>query len=630
MPTTPIQTTSPASEPSAPAAALHETHARIAELAQSNPSKNTFFARALEVVAKALASPYAAMYVRSDSNVIEHDCHCGETDPAFWKTSLQHFLTDSLSLEAAHAKLFESRKGVGRVAFLSAPLRGDAGEPIGALALVTGQQDHADAGQKLMLLESLACYASYVAQTPKSASSAAGVALSSGSAQAFERAASSSSATELAFAITNGLRNKLNCEQVALGLVKNQGVQIISISGLDEVVKQSSGVTVMRAAMEECLDADQPLVSQGSENWSSESIEKGHRLHLDWRTMAKGDAVASIPLHANGHVAAILSMRRSAIEPFADHHIAKVQERIEPFAPALLLVQDARRSLIRHARDSVRSTWNSLTGPGHIARKISLGVAVLAMLWVCFGTATFELTVPCTLAPAQLRQVAAPLDGMLATVDASEGDQVLTGDILCRLDQRELLQQQKELNAEIEVLDLEKHSAMAQDDPVGAQLALANLKFTEARLEIVKLRLDRCIVRSPIDGVVVTNGLEHRLGSVVTLGEPLVEVAPLKNWLLELAVPERDADDLNAELGGSFATQAKPDLTQPFRIARIQPMTEVRESKNVCVAEADLDSVPSWMRPGMEGMAKIRVGPRRVWWISLHRTIDYLRMAFWL
>ena len=110
----------------------------------------------------------------------------------------------------------------------------------------------------------------------------------------------------------------------------------------------------------------------------------------------------------------------------------------------------------------------------------------------------------------------------------------------------------------------------------------------------------------------------------------MVEVAPLKNWLLELAVPERDADDLRVELAGSFATHAKPDLTQPFRVARIQPMTEVRELKNVCVAEADLSSVPSWMRPGMEGMAKIRVGRRRVWWISLHRTIDYLRMAFWL
>jgi hypothetical protein len=31
------------------------------------------------------------------------------------------------------------------------------------------------------------------------------------------------------------------------------------------------------------------------------------------------------------------------------------------------------------------------------------------------------------------------------------------------------------------------------------------------------------------------------------------------------------------------------------------------------------------MRPGMEGSARIVVGKRPVWWIALHRGIDYIR-----
>jgi len=40
--------------------------------------------------------------------------------------------------------------------------------------------------------------------------------------------------------------------------------------------------------------------------------------------------------------------------------------------------------------------------------------------------------------------------------------------------------------------------------------------------------------------------------------------------------------------------------------------------------------VPDWWRPGMAGVAKIHVGHRSFLWILTHRTVDFLRMFFWL
>ena len=50
-----------------------------------------------------------------------------------------------------------------------------------------------------------------------------------------------------------------------------------------------------------------------------------------------------------------------------------------------------------------------------------------------------------------------------------------------------------------------------------------------------------------------------------------------------------------------------------------------RDGKNVFVVEARVDLPYDWMRPGMEGSARIVVGKRPVWWIALHRGIDSVR-----
>jgi hypothetical protein len=38
----------------------------------------------------------------------------------------------------------------------------------------------------------------------------------------------------------------------------------------------------------------------------------------------------------------------------------------------------------------------------------------------------------------------------------------------------------------------------------------------------------------------------------------------------------------------------------------------------------------AWWRPGMSGVAKINVGSRTFFWVIAHRTIDFLRLYFWM
>jgi len=117
---------------------------------------------------------------------------------------------------------------------------------------------------------------------------------------------------------------------------------------------------------------------------------------------------------------------------------------------------------------------------------------------------------------------------------------------------------------------------------------------------------------------------------VTVLGDPLFAVAALDGWMLELRIGEADVGDVRAELVGRFAPLARPEQPQSFSISRIRPQAEIQGQLNVYVAEAEAALPFAWMRPGMEGVAKIEVGRRRVWWVVLHRATDYLRLKLWL
>jgi len=616
----------PAPQPEARLSA--DPYAEIVQLARQTPSKARFMSDVTRCVVRAFASPYGAIHVRYASEVVQDENHTGPTDPQFWKPSLQQFLTESLTEGRPRAKLLKAKSGQAKVAFLSAPIFDPSGPAIGAMAVVVAVVEDSDWSARLATLEALCRLASVCVEFLGLAESGSPAARASD--RATFRAASAESAEELAFTITNELRNKLGCEQVSLGLVSRNRVRILSISGLDQVNRRSPGVAGLRAAMEECLDADTMLVCPRPGDWFEKQTFGDYHLHKQWHAAAKADAVASIPLRVDGSPAAILSLRSRADRPLSREQLEDVGKRTEAFVPALLLARRAGRSLPRHAVESVRASLAALTAPGRWGRKIVAGVAAAATLGFFLGSMDHRLTVPCTVTPAQVRHVAAPFAGVLTAAFALQGDRVRQGDILCQFDHEELDQQRIELNAQREVLEREMDRAMARHSPSEAQLALANLQLAQAKLDIIDGRLARTAVRSPIDGVIVFGDLRKLIGAVVPQGQPLFQVASPNQWTLELEIPESAAGDLSDDLAGVFASYARPQETRSFRISRVLPTAQIRHGKNVYVAEADVGAAGGAIRPGMEGVAKVSVGPRKVWWIASHRVLDYLRMTFWL
>ncbi len=594
---------------------------------RSSTTKHQYFAKSLQIIARSFGSPYAAIYINFGSGEFEDDCHWGPTDPGFWKPPLQEFLTEALTRKQPWARVLNPKRGRVKAVFLSVPVYDAANRTIGAMALVQVGFGTDDVQGRLASLESLSrlvAQATELLIQPRAAATTPG-----GSAQALVQSASASTAEELAFAITNNLRNKFDCELVALGMVHRRKVKVLSLSGLDQVPQRNPGVACIQAAMEECLDAGLPIVCQKGDTWTSERSTAGYGLHRQWQVSVKGDAVASIPLRNHDRTAAVLSLRRRATEPFTDQQIKEIQSKVEPYIAALLTVDKAGRSLFRHAGESLYQQVSLFSQPGHRGRKYASVMMVAAAVWFFFGTLEYRLNVPCLVIPAHSRHVTAPFVGILEKAEVVQGDRVRRGQVLCQMDTRGLVQERAELLAEIAVHEHDLNRALADREPVEAQLATAKQKLAQTRLEIANRKIEEATMRAPFDGVVIVGDLRRQIGSTIERGTSLLEIAPSSSWALELQVPEVEAEELIGGLSGTFALKARPEYTQTFSITRVHLKAQAQGRKNIYLAEGNTQAGPPWMRPGMEGLAKISIGRRPVWWITLHRAIDYCRMALW-
>ena len=67
----------------------------------------------------------------------------------------------------------------------------------------------------------------------------------------------------------------------------------------------------------------------------------------------------------------------------------------------------------------------------------------------------------------------------------------------------------------------------------------------------------------------------------------------------------------------------------PITVTRVTPLTEARDGGNYFRVEASLAAADAGLRPGMEGLAKLRVGPRSLWFVLSRPLARWLLLQRW-
>jgi HlyD family secretion protein len=302
-----------------------------------------------------------------------------------------------------------------------------------------------------------------------------------------------------------------------------------------------------------------------------------------------------------------------------------------------------------------------------IVPNVLLGIAVLALLgggawwWTsrkgdaaesAYRTATVErgdirvaISATGTLSAISTVTVGSQISGQVTDVLVDYNSEVKKGEVLARIDpstyeaqiaqgnaqianaQANLKQAQATLaNAELDYTrkaDLGKQKLVAQSDVDLARAARdqaraqvnasqASIRQQTASTQTTRVNLDRTVIRSPVDGVVLTRSIEPGQTVAASLQAPeLFTIAEdLSKMKIELAVDEADIGQVKVGQSVSFTVDAFAD--RQFRGEVQQVRLSATTTNNVVTypVVVSVDNTDGTLLPGLTVNAEIEVSKR--------------------
>ena len=256
------------------------------------------------------------------------------------------------------------------------------------------------------------------------------------------------------------------------------------------------------------------------------------------------------------------------------------------------------------------------------------------------GDLAAHLTVVGNLIGLQTVDVAPRTSGRLLSVNVQLGDRVRRGQVLAKVEDREIVEQvraaeasqevakatirQREADLNVSQLNFERSKNLfsrgllakqALDDAESrylasvAQLDLskAQLSQNDARLQELRINLQHTSVTSPVDGFVGKRNVDP--GAMVNTNTAIASVVEISRLKLVVNVVEKDLRMVTAGDTGIVEVDAYPGEKFNGRIARVAPVLD--PATRTASIEIEIPNSDARLKPGMYARISLTVEERK-------------------
>ncbi len=428
-----------------------------------------------------------------------------------------------------------------------------------------------------------------------------------------------------ALTLATELATRLGCERVCLGFLHHGQARVEAVSHSAQFRERTNLLRTVAAAMDESMDQG-ASVAWPALPGSTPVVSRAHEA----LARAQGDNVnLTVPLASKGQVVGAITLERAAGGVFTAADQMLLETLVGLAGPMLETQRRENKWFGARLAAWLRERAVDLAGPDHPGLKLLTLVIVGVFLLLALVRGEYRVAAPTTLEPRVQQAAVAPFNGYVREAPARAGDVVHKGQMLARLDDRELRLEHMKLASQAEEQSRQLRQAMAEHNSAMVQILGAQAEQARAQISRVEDQLEKTRLVAPFDGVVVSGDLSQSLGAPVERGTVLFEIAPVGSFRVVLKVDERDVEDLRLGQRGFLRLAAFPHDAVALEVEKLTAVSTPREGRNYFRIEARLDGATPQLRPGMEGVAKIAIDRRRYLWIWGHEVVDWARLALW-
>ena len=470
---------------------------------------------------------------------------------------------------------------------------------------------------------------------------------------------------ETAYAVANEGKRLVGCDRFTVAMKIGGRMMIEAVSGQEVVEQRANLIRELTSLCKVVAHSGEDLVYTGSIEGFPPEIRDALEIYVDESgsksvvvtLLHKPEGDAGKEKVAYGCLVA--EQIGDEMAPTDMHARSEVVSRHA--STALWNAQDYDKIFMMPLLKAIGSPWRFFRGRT-LAKIVAVLLAIVSVIAI-LAFVPWELTVEGrgSLLPEGRKTVYAPSQGIVVGLMVDHGQAVKKGDLIARMESKELDKQLTSLIAERGKADRQMGLLKSQTrglspqerDRMRGELAEAEItvKSTDDQIKIIREIKELMEIKAPVDGI-ITAPFEVKkdlMGRPVEVGQELMQVAATEGqWLLEVDVPDDDmAPILRAEtklraaiakgeakpgshLDAYFVTMTDPEHRYPGYVVRRAAKAETVETKHVNKVtigftpevHAQFLKRNQKFRPGAEVRARVKCGEARLAYVLLRDVVQ--------
>ncbi|MFA9374742.1 MAG: efflux RND transporter periplasmic adaptor subunit [Poseidonibacter sp.] len=429
----------------------------------------------------------------------------------------------------------------------------------------------------------------------------------------------------LANTLVNNISVKFEFDKVSLGMYKNNKLELVSISHIDEFEKTHVINESLLELFDESVSQNEDIVLIDCDD--SELVNITHRKYYAENNIK---TLITFPLRFKEKIIGAITLH-SHKKIFTENEVLLLRLTINKVSAIINNLYETDISLPLYLLKKAKSYLKYWLSPKASFVKIIVTILSLIMFYMMFFTWKYEVDATSVLVTDKEAYITSPFMGIIDEVFVQSGDKVNINQKLFSLNVDELKIKEMESRADIIRYQKEQNKFMAQRELADMSISKAKVTQAISRLERIKYTIENSIIKSPINGIIVQGDREKLIGSPINKGDLIFQISNSNELYLEIKIPEKDIYNTSIGQKGELILLSEPLNSYAFTISKIIPKAEVNsQDGNVYIAYGLLDTKQEdWWHPGMSGIVKIDTGEKNIFWILTHNLFDSLRIFLW-